>query len=293
MNDPTPAYEQLIEKFIRWAADEENIRAAVVIGSRARKDQPADEWADLDLILFAHDPQPLLAARDWVEKIGTPWITFLEPTPDGQRQERRVLFEGGLDVDFVPISVAFIQKMISEGVRPEVADIIRRGVRVLLDKDGLMARWRAAASEPPPPAPPSQAEFSNLVNDFWYHALWTARHLRRGELWWAKSGCDSHMKGLLRRMLEWHARAMKGPHHEIWFRGRFLEQWADPRAVQALRRAFAHYDASDVWRALFATMELFRWLARETAERLTYDYPNVADARATELVHRLYEGRGC
>jgi hypothetical protein len=25
-----------------------------------------------------------------------------------------------------------------------------------------------------------------VVSDFWYHALWSAKHLRQGELWWAK-----------------------------------------------------------------------------------------------------------
>lgn len=67
-------------------------------------------------------------------------------------------------------------------------------------------------------------------------------------------------------------------------RGRFLDQWADPRAVAALREAFAHYELEDVGRALLATMGLFRWLAQETGERLGYGYPSEADERITALV---------
>ena len=29
---------------------------------------------------------------------------------------------------------------------------------------------------------PSDAEFLGAVSDFWYHSLWSAKHLRRGEL---------------------------------------------------------------------------------------------------------------
>lgn len=292
MDRTTQAYEHLIDRFIGWARTEQDIRAAIVIGSRARIDHPADEWADLDVVLIATDPKRYWATDDWIGHIGTPWLTFVEPTADGRGMERRVLFEGGLDVDFAPIPVDLIQQMANEGVPPDVADTLRRGVRVLLDKDGLTTRLRASAAVHRPPEPPAQSEFLEVVNDFWYHAVWTAKHLRRGELWWAKSGCDDRMKWLLRRMMEWHARATKGWDTDTWLRGRFLEEWADPRAVEHLREAFAHYGEKDVWRALFVTMGLFRWLAVEAAERLGYAYPAFGDERATQLVKRLFSERG-
>lgn len=178
--------------------------------------------------------------------------------------------------------------MVKSGIPSDIADTLRRGVRILLDKDGLVAQLQLSAAEPQPPQPPTQSDFLEVVNDFWYHTVWTAKHLRRGELWWAKSGCDGHLKGLLRRMMEWHARATKGQNYDTWLRGRFLEEWVDPRALKELRKAFAHYDENDIWHALFVTMDLFRWLAIETAERLGYSYPKFGDERATELVKNLF-----
>jgi hypothetical protein len=74
-----------------------------------------------------------------------------------------------------------------------------------------------------------------------------------------------------------------------------LIQWAQTedniRAVEALSTAFAHYAEEDIWRALFATMKLFRWLALETAELLEYAYPSLGEARATEFVQQLFSGR--
>ena len=52
------AYERLIERFVQWAQTDDNIRAAIVIGSRARVDHPADEWSDLDILILANDPAP-------------------------------------------------------------------------------------------------------------------------------------------------------------------------------------------------------------------------------------------
>lgn len=273
--------EQLLERFLAWARDNDDIRAVVLIGSRARAERPADAWSDTDLIVVARAAQHYLETTAWLEEIGEPWLTFLERTADEQGWERRVLFAGVLDVDFALLSLGQFVKAMQGGMGAEVAG---RGLQVLLDKDGLAAQVRLPTDRHPPASPPTQAEFLQAVNDFLYHAVWTAKKLRRGELWVGKSCCDSYMKQLLRQMAAWHARALHGWDYDTWFGGRFLEEWADPRVLQGLRAAFAHYDETDVWRALFATMDLFQWVAGEVAERLGYAYPTASHERVAQWI---------
>jgi aminoglycoside 6-adenylyltransferase len=179
-------YEQLIQNFVQWAQTQDDIRLAFVLGSRARTDHPADEWSDLDLAVVTKDIRPYIDQADWIKHIGKPRLTFIEKTPDGVSVERRVLFDGELDVDFAMMPLEMIQAMAEKGMNPDTADVFRRGVRVVLDKDNLLPDPDKYASAWKPPEPPSEAEFLQAVNDFWYHALWTAKHLRRGELWWGK-----------------------------------------------------------------------------------------------------------
>lgn len=291
MNPTTLAYEQLIERFVAWAQTRPDIRAAIVLGSRARVDRPADEWSDLDILILATDPKPYLRSDDWLKNIGDFWITFVEPTATGSEMERRVLFEGGLDVDFSIFPCAKVEQMIQHGFPPEVVEVFRRGSRVLLDRDGLAARSNPLSTKPAPSRLPTQSEFLEAINDFWYHVVWTAKKLRRGELWTARACCDGYMKRLLLRAMEWHAQARNGSDYDTWYGGRFLEQWADPRVLERLRGAFAHYDEDDVRRALLATMDLFRWLTKATAECLGYPYPTAPDERATELVNAVFSGK--
>jgi aminoglycoside 6-adenylyltransferase len=290
MDKISQRYEQLIHNFVLWALRREDIRLAFVLGSRARTDHPADEWSDLDIAMVTQDIRPYIDQADWITSIGKPWLTFIEATGDGKSYERRVLFEGGLDVDFAMMPLAMLKTMLENGVDPGTADVFRRGVRVLLDKDNLLPYSGKYASTWKPPEPPSEAEFLQVVNDFWYHAVWSAKHVRRGELWWGKSGCDDKLKYLLQQMLEWHARANHGPDYDTWLRGRFLEEWADPRVLQQLPNAFAHYDEADIWRALAVTMDLFRWMSIETANLLGYSYPTDGADYATELVSRISHG---
>ncbi len=282
-------YDALIKRYTHWAESETNVRAALILGSRARRDHPADEWSDLDILIFVTDPEPFIQSSEWATSIAPAWLTLLERTADGRSWERRTLYEGGLDVD-VAIDPAELLDGLMQGIPPDVGDILRRGVKVLADKDGKLKRLQ---SMPLPEATlfqkPTAEEFVNETSNFWYHTLWSAKHLRRGELWWAKSGVDGFLKGLLKTMLEWHAHALKGEKYDTWLRGRFLEEWADPRAVEQLQDAFAHYDPADVARALRVTMDLYRWLEDETAERWGYSIPSEGERLAARKTLEVLE----
>src|SRR5436309_1608918 len=95
--------DELLDRIIAWAEGNPDIRAAFLVGSRARAEVPADEWSDLDVPLIAVNPEQYLATTDWLSALGEPWLTFLEGMIVGG-QERRVLFAGGLDVDFALFS---------------------------------------------------------------------------------------------------------------------------------------------------------------------------------------------
>jgi aminoglycoside 6-adenylyltransferase len=268
----------LLKQVIGWAQSQAGIRAAALVGSAARQDHPADEWSDLDLVLVAVDPRAYLGSTAWLAEFGEVWFSYQEFHCEGQEAcERRVLFAGGQDVDFMVYSIESARQRFAGTFVPEMA---ARGLRVLLDKDGILPPLPTVSSRGPV-QPPSYKEFSEVVNDFWFHTVWTAKKLRRGELWTAKRCCDDYMKReLLLRMLEWQRRAEE-PGADTWFNGRFIEQWASPAALEKLRIAFAHYDEQDVWRALRASMDLFDQVARETARRWGYDYPveNVGKVR--------------
>lgn len=291
MSDVARSYTQLTENIVAWLQQEHDVRAAMIIGSRARTDHPADQWSDLDVLLFVRDPERYVASADWVAGFGPVWLAFAERTPDGRAWERRVLYAGGLDVDFALSPAQWLEYIAAHGLVPEIVDVIRRGVRVLVDKDNLLSGiLHLPIPDAAPFQQPSSDQFADAISDFWYHSLWSAKHLRRGELWWAKSGCDGKLKGLLQQMLEWHAHALRGPAHDTWMRGRFLEEWADPRAVARLSGVYAHYDRQDIARALWATMELFRWVTVETAERWQYAYPAASDRAVTDLVRQVLGG---
>jgi aminoglycoside 6-adenylyltransferase len=273
-----------------WARERDDVRAAAVVGSQARTETPADKYSDLDVVLLVDDPEPYAQDSGWVAEFGTPVLTFLEPTAVGDQRERRVLYETNEDVDFPLIPVSALDQLESS---ENATTLLARGYRVLYDEIGLTERLARAAELAPVPSLPTQRDFDELASDFWYHALWTAKKLRRGEVFTALDCLDGYLKARLVTLLEWHARALD-PSVDTWHGGRFLERWADPGALAALESAFAHYELRDVARALWATIDLWQGLEEETGRRfgleLTLDHADLR-RRIDEVVPMTAGGR--
>lgn len=267
-----------------WAETQPAIRAMLVVGSSARRDHPGDEWADLDLMVFATDFQPYLAQTDWLNAIGEVWVCVRHNTGDGD-PEQLVLFDGGHKVDFVFYAMDPLRQMVATQGMPGV---YHRGYFTLVDKDGLAARLPPPRYAPPPFETPTAEAFARTVNAFWYGAVYIAKQLRRRELWVAKYA-DGLMKNELASMLAWQARATQGWAHDTWHNGRFMREWVTPDTWQELQAVFGRFEAAEAWRALLANIALFRRLATEAARELDYPYPARLDERVTRLVRQLYE----
>jgi aminoglycoside 6-adenylyltransferase len=275
-------YDAFLAGVVEWAADRDDLRAVVVIGSRARDDGSADRWSDLDLVLVTAETTRYIDDADWLDSLGDPWLTFCEATATGDAKERRAVFAPGLDVDFIPLPPALFEDPPSE-----VARVFSTGYRVIYDAAGFESALSTIPDTPVPEVTrPTTAAFRETATDAWYHALWVAKKLRRGERWAAKGGLDGYLTNrCLLPLLKWHAIVVhdRDPSHG----DRFVDDWADARWVDALPETFARYDLDDCWRALAATMTLVDRVAGELADELDVEYPVDGQREVAALVERL------
>lgn len=271
-------YDAIINNFVQWGNGTDKLYVALMFGSQSRKDHPADNFSDLDIIMVVDDPDDYLNSN-WTEQIGKSHISFVESTIGGGK-ERRILFDDALDVDFLILSRNNFEIAIGNG---EI-DILKRGYRILIDKIGIEHLLPSISDEKPSYISLTEYKFSNIINDFWYHAVWTAKKIIRGELWTAKSCVDNYMKGMLLTFIECHAHVLNGMDYDTWHSGRFLDEWAEDWIIQKLTNCYAHYERNDIKNALLLTMDLFRLIAVEIADKLNYIYPANADEYSTDWV---------
>jgi aminoglycoside 6-adenylyltransferase len=274
-----------MDKLVNWGKSSDKLSAVIIIGSHAREDHGADEYSDLDVILFVNDTDYFLSSDQWLNNIGIFHVSFTENTICGGK-ERRVLFNGALDVDFLIFPIDKINSFFSSS---EGAAFLERGYRILVDKAGLQPAISQKNTVKQSNIPSSERHFLNITNDFWYHSVWTAKKLKRGELWTAKYCVDTYMKGKLLTVIEYHTHAIKGVDCDTWHNGRFIEEWAETWIIEKLSRCFSHYDKEDIKKSLLCTMDLFRLIAVEVAKKLNFQYPDEADAYAAKWIKSILQ----
>jgi aminoglycoside 6-adenylyltransferase len=274
-------YDELERATVQWAQARPDIRAVLVVGSRARGEHPADKWSDLDLILLTTDSRPY-DNDAWLSELGTVWVVCVEEANPGD-PDVQAIFEGGIGGDFTFVTVENAERPL-DALLAELAyqGVLSRGARVLFDRYGPPRLLPERPVEAP--EPPTEEEYRRLVGAFWLYATRVAKFTRRGDLWRAMQYLTFELNQRLLTLMEWHARAT-GPRY-TWYGGRFMQEWADPRALEALPGIFPHFIACGLREALAQAIELFRTLAQETATHLGYEYPSEMDRRISRMIEK-------
>ncbi|MDR2590390.1 MAG: aminoglycoside 6-adenylyltransferase, partial [Oscillospiraceae bacterium] len=192
----------------------------------------------------------------------------------------RTVYDDVLDIDFAIVPI----KEINTYINPWV---LRRGYNILIDKIDLITTISQINMSKIFPTLPDEESFINLANELWYLSIWTAKKIKRGELWTAKVCLDSTMKQKLLTLIEWYTHATKGLDSNIWYDGRFIEEWAQKWIIEKLVDCFSHYSQSDMKKALFSTMELFNLIAIKLTKKLYFSYSQSEFIYAINTVQKI------
>lgn len=308
-------YKDLEEEFIIWANQNIDIRGAIVVGTRAQKEPPVDEWADLDIVIYTTNPDSLTNYSEWLTNFGEPVLSYIQQIPELSK-EHRVLFKSGLEVDFAVAPYdkkEYIELLDHHPEFVDWVDLFGFGWRIILDKDGVLYQifTLLAKREKSKPAylynskiiymdqsMPSENKFLQRTTELLHFFYMVAKLIRRGELWRARRAC-SDFKGFdLYEYIMWHTYAYQGLTCELEedllrniYRKRFFEKWVDQRILNKLKNIYSSYDEDEVWQELLKTLELFDWMVKEIADKMGYSYSDHIFHNLKQLVQDLYSKR--
>lgn len=267
-------YAQIKDRVVS-AAKENGAQLVAAIGSSARK--AADEYSDLDLIVVANNTDSWLYG-EIPNSFGEMKVSFTEPTI-ANGTERRMLFDGYLDVDLIVLTPTQFDIALEDGV---LSWVMNRGFYVLYDSADYTARLECGIDSAIIAPQMTENEFGNTLNDFYFHCVWSMKKLLRGEIWSAKMCIDGYLKNIFLRIAALYISKKKGI--DTWHDGRFFDRWADEDMHRAISCCFAHYERADIYRALCETKALFTRVSKRAAQILGYEYPNEAEAYAERFL---------
>lgn len=273
-------YKDIVDKIIKYGEKSELVKAEVLIGSQSRQIDCADEYSDIDVMLFVSDIDFFINSDEWISSLGKYYISFVEQTVSGG-MERRVIFENAMDADFIFLQADDFSRI------NELSEIVSRSYKMLLDKDNFTDIISHVAQLDKSFSMPSESEIQNLISEFFFHVIWASKKVMRGEIWAAITCVDGYMKKLLLKMIEYHSHALHGTDYDTWHNGKFIERWAEPWVVKEFQNIYARFSDKDIMKALLNTMNLFQKIAVETMDKWDYEYPVISNKYATEWFNNI------
>jgi aminoglycoside 6-adenylyltransferase len=161
---------------------------------------------------------------------------------------------------------------------------------LLLDKDGRLKPVAPPSEQAYLPQPPTEKEFADCCNEFWWVSTYIAKGLWREEIIYAKSMQDEVVRPMLMKMLVWYIGIKSNFSRNPGKAGKYFKQLLEPELWDMLKATYANADYESTWDAVDMMCQLFRKVSRFVAEHFDFDYPLDEDEKVTahlKYVRRL------
>lgn len=275
--------DEMLNLILQVAKADERIRAVLLTGSRANPNIAKDWLQDFDIIYFVTEYDSFLNDRNWIEVFGKRLIlqlpdemSFGEKSIDAYHY--LMLFEDGnrIDLTLYPIEKAGLNFHIDE---PFTA---------LLDKNNCLSNISLSTTSGFLIKRPSQKEFEDCCNEFWWVCPYVAKGLWRKELTYAKAMMDGPVREMLLKTIEWYVGTETAFSMPFGKAGRHMKDHLSPELYERILLTYANANQEGNWNALFRMTDLFGEFAVAVAARLGLHYNVDEEKNVSGFLHRIY-----
>lgn len=266
--------EEKLERIIHWAENNPDIRAVLLTSSLINPYAPVDDFSDLDVELVFENRSSYESGNEWVRLFGEP-ISMIEEDDrvfEGKHAMKMVLYKDHVKVDFKLYQVTEFIEEINEDTLPEDWDV---GYKVLIDKDDLTKNLKPPTYQSIMIQKPTEKEFQQLMNDFWWDTTYVAKCLKRRDIFYAKFMSENILRtDYLVPLIEWY---IAGNHD--WNNittnkhGRLFKKYLSADLWNKVEKTFSGSDIEENWKALFEWTDLVHELGTSLAVKLNFTYP--------------------
>lgn len=269
--------KEMMDLIINTAKEDDRIRAVIMNGSRTNPNVKKDIFQDYDIVYMVRDVKAFTSDHSLVNKFGEMMIlqmpedmVLLPAYNDGHFTYLMQFADGNrIDLSLYPIEKT------DEIVKDDSLSIL------LLDKDGII--------EPLPPAndrdyitkAPTEKEFLNCCNEFWWVSPYVAKGIWREELPYAKEMLEGPVRDMLMEMLKWYIGIKTNFSKSSGKCGKYFKQYLEPDLWNEFVATYPKGDYESIWQSHFIMCDLFRKTAISVGEHFDYKYPYGDDERVT------------
>ena len=245
-------------RLILQVAENIQVEAVAMSGSRTNPKAPKDEFQDYDVVYVVDDLDTLTSNLAWLDQFGARIIE--QHNILGNRRLYLMLFEDGNRIDLTLCPKEYIK----EWVESE-ADFT-----VLEDTKGLFAPY---SSNPQRywTSPATEKDFKKACNEFWWVSAYVVKGICRNQLIYA----TDHLYGIcqqeLLKVLAWQVASDKGK-IDIGKNYKYLFNYLPSEKEKEFSALLDFSSIDKITQSLLATMEFFHQEAQYLAQKMGFKY---------------------
>jgi aminoglycoside 6-adenylyltransferase len=273
--------KEMLDLILTFADSDENIRAVVMNGSRANPSVKKDIFQDFDIACLVNDLAPYVRNDRIPAYFGEMLIlqepdNMQDPPPEGNGHYAYLMqFMDGNRID-----LSFHVPERWKSVTDDSLTI------VLLDKDNCLGEIPPSSDIDYLPKPPTQKQFQDCCNEFWWMNPYVAKGLWRGELTYAKWMMEVVQEQLM-DMLTWYFGIKTDFRKAAGKQGKYIRGNVEPEIWTDLEKTYSDSNFENNWESLFTAGSLFRRVAKVVAEHFEFQYPQRDDDNVSAYVRHI------
>ncbi|MGN8646832.1 aminoglycoside 6-adenylyltransferase [Gracilibacillus sp. HCP3S3_G5_1] len=262
--------QEMMKIVLDFAKADDRIRVVGMNGSRTNPNLPTDRFQDYDIVYLVTDMKSFLENRDWLDFFGermimqTPEESTLFPATLGNWFSFLIQFKDGNRIDLMLIPLEELDLYLQNDSLTSI----------LLDKDRLIENRPIPDESSHFVKKPTEQQFIDSCNEFWWVNPYVAKGLCRGEFLYASHHLENILRGEILRMMAWNVGV---EHHfkvNIGAAYKFLHHYVDDDAFEALQATYQLDTIDKCWEGLFLMQRLFQQYTKKLANELGYSYPS-------------------
>ncbi|MEH7281865.1 aminoglycoside 6-adenylyltransferase [Bacillus toyonensis] len=275
--------KEMLDLIINTAKEDERIRAVIMNGSRVNPNVKRDCFQDYDIMYVVKNIQSFTSNHNWIHRFGEIMIVqmpeemSLLPADEDGKFPYLMQFIDGNRIDLTLVPAELIHTFVGQ-------DSLSK---LLLDKDNCLEEFPPASDKDYLVKKPTEKEFLDCCNEFWWCSTNVGKGLWREELSYAKGMLEGPMRDMLVVMLEWHIGMKTKFTANAGKFGKYFEQYVEKDVWEQFKRTFSNAEYENIWDSFFIMGNLFRKVANEIANTYEYQYPQDDDDKVTSYLKHV------
>jgi aminoglycoside 6-adenylyltransferase len=278
----------IVARLLAVAEADERVRVVMLTGSRTIDDRPPDDFRDFDVVYFVTDLTGFRANPQWIDIFGERIIMQL---PNSMRIGDADPESTGSEITYLMLFTDFNRidlRLIEVGSRAYRIDSLHK---ILLDKDGLFSPLPEPSESDYLIRKPTQTEFADCCNEFWWVSTYVVKGLARNEPLYAKAMLEGPVRNMFLRMLAWSVGTQTDFSVTLGQDNRFLHRYVRPTTWARILKTYPDAGIPNIWNSLMEMTDLFNELGPRVARELELLY-NTAEAEKVRAYLRDRMGMG-